>query len=174
MKHVEEPKNEENTEKAQDVAAETNVDQEEIPAAEKTPQLSSPPVKAAPKSWADLVRTKAPVNTSNANHIEQSTTSLSKELDIGTNNSLAEVLSSFSVNDRGNANKIAFLKPRGLVNTGNMCYMNSVIDSCICSRSCWTNPDDRFSKFLYFAYLFILFWTGWVSRQLIVSIAKLH
>ena len=22
--------------------------------------------------------------------------------------------------------KIAFLKPRGLVNTGNMCYMNSV------------------------------------------------
>ena len=136
MKHAEEPKNEENTEKAQVVAAETNIDQEEIATAEQTPKPFSPPVKAAPKSWADLVRTKVPTNTSNTNHIGHSTTPPSKESDIGTNNSLTEVLSSFSVNDSGNASKIAFLKPRGLVNTGNMCYMNSVIDSCICSRSC--------------------------------------
>ena len=37
--------------------------------------------------------------------------------------SIAEALQSYRV---GGAGKLAFLEPRGLVNTGNMCYMNSV------------------------------------------------
>jgi ubiquitin carboxyl-terminal hydrolase 10 len=38
-------------------------------------------------------------------------------------NSLADVLASFSVESE---KKVTFLEPRGLVNTGNLCYMNSV------------------------------------------------
>lgn len=37
--------------------------------------------------------------------------------------SLAEALRAYQVS---NVHKIAFLEPRGLINTGNMCYMNSV------------------------------------------------
>jgi len=37
--------------------------------------------------------------------------------------SLGDVLRSYTVESD---NKIPFLEPRGLVNTGNMCYMNSV------------------------------------------------
>lgn len=40
--------------------------------------------------------------------------------------SLADALTSYSVKDCGETTKVAFLEPRGLVNTGNMCYMNSV------------------------------------------------
>lgn len=40
--------------------------------------------------------------------------------------SLADALSSYSVTESNEVAKIAFLEPRGLVNTGNMCYMNSV------------------------------------------------
>jgi ubiquitin carboxyl-terminal hydrolase 10 len=38
-------------------------------------------------------------------------------------NTLADVLASFSVDSE---KKVTFLEPRGLVNTGNLCYMNSV------------------------------------------------
>lgn len=37
--------------------------------------------------------------------------------------SLAEALRAYRV---GGSQKLAFLEPRGLINTGNMCYMNSV------------------------------------------------
>ena len=40
--------------------------------------------------------------------------------------SLSEALSSYSVVEAKENSRIAFLEPRGLVNTGNMCYMNSV------------------------------------------------
>lgn len=40
--------------------------------------------------------------------------------------SLSEALSSYSVAEARENSKVAFLEPRGLVNTGNMCYMNSV------------------------------------------------
>ena len=42
------------------------------------------------------------------------------------NDSLADVLNSLGPDVENYADKIAFVEPRGLVNTGNMCYMNSV------------------------------------------------
>lgn len=39
---------------------------------------------------------------------------------------MVDVLNSLGANVDQYSEKIAFLEPRGLVNTGNMCYMNSV------------------------------------------------
>jgi len=43
-------------------------------------------------------------------------------------NSIAEAIQSYRV---GGAQKLAFLEPRGLINTGNMCYMNSILQVLI-------------------------------------------
>lgn len=40
--------------------------------------------------------------------------------------SMSDVLASLGGESVRYSEKIAFLEPRGLVNTGNMCYMNSV------------------------------------------------
>ena len=92
----------------------------------ETPKPSSPQVKAVPKSWADLVRSKAPASTttvpsiSNLEEIQPNGNHATKGA------SLSETLSKFTVRSSDSDGKIAFTKPRGLVNTGNMCYMNSV------------------------------------------------
>jgi ubiquitin carboxyl-terminal hydrolase 10 len=102
---------------AQAEASGTAVD-EAVPSNEVAPK--SPPPKAAPKSWADLVKrnTKIPtfgamVNGGVANAAFQ----------LPQTAPLAEALRQYNVQS---ATKLAFLEPRGLVNTGNMCYMNSV------------------------------------------------
>ena len=89
-----------------------------------TPQ----PAKVAPKSWADLVRTMAPPKSTIASH-ENANTSQTNGLPSNKTGSLSEALSSYSVDAANENGKIAFLEPRGLVNTGNMCYMNSVSSS---------------------------------------------
>lgn len=92
--------------------------------AEDTPK-AAPPKPSAPKSWAELLRVKnVPVAAQapaapNGVAVAAPTTAPAA----AKSNTLAEVLTSFSVDaDK----KISFLEPRGLVNTGNLCYMNSV------------------------------------------------
>lgn len=86
-----------------------------------TAVTSPTPKPAAPKSWADLVRAKnagavaaAAVVNGGAATNGAGTTKAS---------SVAEAIKQFKV---GEYEKVTFLEPRGLVNTGNMCYMNSV------------------------------------------------
>jgi ubiquitin carboxyl-terminal hydrolase 10 len=88
-----------------------------------------PIVKAAPKSWADLVRTMGPpakVGVPQVAQVATDTTAPINGLAPAKAGSLADALTSYSVKESNESTKIAFLEPRGLVNTGNMCYMNSV------------------------------------------------
>lgn len=80
--------------------------------------VSSPP---KPKTWADLVRTKPSGTTAASNGL--TSTPNTDHSGSTKSGSLVEALRTFSVNS---ALRISFLEPRGLVNTGNMCYMNSV------------------------------------------------
>lgn len=90
-------------------------------ASTETSKPASPP--APPKSWADLVRSKvAPKPPSSAAAVSQ----IANGLGAAKNETLSDVLNTIDATATQNASKIAFLKPRGLVNTGNMCYMNSV------------------------------------------------
>jgi len=96
------------------------------PSPEQTSITTNPPVKAPPKSWADLVRTKT-------SHPAASPKSAGLDSTVHLNGSgtskagsIVDVLSSFGAPSSTDDSKIAFLEPRGLVNTGNMCYMNAV------------------------------------------------
>jgi ubiquitin carboxyl-terminal hydrolase 10 len=80
--------------------------------------ISSPP---KPKSWAGLFHTN-PSGTPNTSNGLTSTSNTDSSGSMKSG-SLVEALRAFSVNS---ALRISFLEPRGLVNTGNMCYMNSV------------------------------------------------
>ncbi|KAJ4267698.1 hypothetical protein NW762_003812 [Fusarium torreyae] len=102
----------------------------------------APAVKVPPSSWANLfaktaaaaaakpdaVNGTAPSGTAvNGNGTDVvvgapngSASSFSK----ANASSVAEAIQSFQV---GLAEQISFLEPRGLINTGNMCYMNSVL-----------------------------------------------
>ncbi|KAF2432976.1 cysteine proteinase [Tothia fuscella] len=82
-----------------------------------------PAAKAPPKSWAELLKgpkVAAKIDTSHTNGVSNN------EVVNGTKPvSAADAIRSFSVDNSGN--KINFFQPRGLVNSGNMCYMNSVL-----------------------------------------------
>jgi ubiquitin carboxyl-terminal hydrolase 10 len=82
-----------------------------------------PATKPTPKSWADLVRSNTPQgpNAASSNGLLVPTTNPASAT--SKSNALADVIRDFNVNNGG---KLSFLEPRGLVNTGNMCYMNSV------------------------------------------------
>lgn len=94
-------------------------------ATEQTTATTSPAKKEAPKSWADLVRTMAPPKSTNAAAEANVVTQTNGVANTKTA-SLSEALNSYSVAEARENSKVAFLEPRGLVNTGNMCYMNSV------------------------------------------------
>lgn len=91
-----------------------------------TALCKDPVAEGPPKSWADLVRMKvAPFNDASPGGIEASN-GQSNGLHPGKAGSLGEALNAYNVKDRLHANKATFLEPRGLVNTGNTCYINSV------------------------------------------------
>lgn len=83
----------------------------------------SSPARSAPKSWADLVRSKASAKAAGA---PSSTSTEANGLMAQQRKSLADVLTNLGPDVSHYGDKVAFLEPRGLVNTGNMCYMNSV------------------------------------------------
>lgn len=102
----------------------------ETQASEEKPALAPAP---KPTSWANLFARKnqkgaIPNGTSEAS-------SVSEDVPNGTSggastfpntsaSSLAEAIRGYKVNSAG---KASYIEPRGLINTGNMCYMNSVM-----------------------------------------------
>jgi ubiquitin carboxyl-terminal hydrolase 10 len=113
--------------------------------AEETPK-GSPPKPSPPKSWAELLRAKnapaaapSPVVTNGNGAVPAETTIVPRS------NTLADVLASFSVDSE---KKVTFLEPRGLVNTGNLCYMNSVSFTNLCQPTPLTCIDSSSSSFL--------------------------
>ncbi|KAG0652238.1 Ubiquitin-specific-processing protease 3 [Hyphodiscus hymeniophilus] len=86
-------------------------------------EVISPPPNAwsKPKAWAGLFNSATASSASLANNGGLSVSTFGKS----NSESVAEALRSFNAVSKDS--KIAFLEPRGLVNTGNMCYMNSVL-----------------------------------------------
>ena len=90
----------------------------------------SPPSREPPKSWADLLKSKAASKAAAA----PSSTTETNGLVPHKAKPLADVLTGLGDDVTEYSDKVAFLEPRGLVNTGNMCYMNSVLQvlvSCV-------------------------------------------
>lgn len=96
---------------------------------------AEPAATGAPKSWANLFKgtASASVSTTNAPNTNVSQSDLAGGFSKSNNESLAAALFSYSATKVDG--KFSFLEPRGLVNTGNMCYMNSV------SRDSRYHPD---------------------------------
>ncbi|KAK1975842.1 ubiquitin carboxyl-terminal hydrolase [Colletotrichum cereale] len=107
---------------------------------EKTDAQPAAPVKAAPKTWSGLfsaaaaAAAKAQTNANGSStpaatngaaiNGDGSVNGSASSLSAGNANSLAAAIQDFRV---GNPAKVQFIEPRGLINTGNMCYMNSVL-----------------------------------------------
>ena len=91
------------------------------PSEDATPKPLSPPAPA--KSWADLVRSNGGLVMAPA---AVTPVQMPNGLMVPKSESLAEVLVEMNTAPVEQLTKIALLQPRGLVNTGNMCYMNSV------------------------------------------------
>ncbi|KAL2808052.1 hypothetical protein BJX63DRAFT_436500 [Aspergillus granulosus] len=126
-----------NTAKDETKSATATTDTANETSSETTAQLDEPgktkqeePAKpAAPKSWADLVRNKSLARAASGNSSEV-VNGVAKH----RNQSVADVIQNLGEDVSQYSDKVAFLEPRGLVNTGNMCYMNSVLQilvSCV-------------------------------------------
>jgi ubiquitin C-terminal hydrolase len=109
----------------QTVAQTTSAVSDQAVADENKP--ASPPFNAVPKLWTGLFNPAAATITKATNGARQgSGATATANASFGKTNaeSLAEALHSFRAISKDS--KLSFLEPRGLVNTGNMCYMNSV------------------------------------------------
>ncbi|KAF4627752.1 hypothetical protein G7Y89_g10403 [Cudoniella acicularis] len=108
-------------ESLQDSSKDTVVD-EKAPAEEAPAAPQPPKAWTTPKLWTGLFNPNAATNPPATSEPGQTSTP-----SFGKTNaeSLAEALRSF--NAVSTDSRVTFLKPRGLINTGNMCYMNSVL-----------------------------------------------
>jgi ubiquitin carboxyl-terminal hydrolase 10 len=86
----------------------------------------SAPVATGPKTWSGLFKGGPPVSTpaKNGTLAPSASLAVAGTFSKANNDSLADALRVFNATSQDA--KLAFLKPRGLINTGNMCYMNSV------------------------------------------------
>jgi ubiquitin carboxyl-terminal hydrolase 10 len=101
----------------------------------ETQEEASTPPKAAPTRWANLFAKAASAadkaagvngtaSTVNGDDSTDVTSVSNAGLFPKSNaNSIAEVIRAYKVHS---ADKVSLIEPRGLINTGNMCYMNSV------------------------------------------------
>ncbi|KAH9892349.1 cysteine proteinase [Xylariomycetidae sp. FL2044] len=127
-----------------------SVQDEPAKPAENLEPLPAPvPAKVTPKLWTGLFARPTPSVVAPAGNSDVTSSGASGSVssgvaDVGSSatkngstagtfaksnaSSLAEVLKSYKVSA---GQKIAFLEPRGLINTGNMCYMNSVLQVLI-------------------------------------------
>lgn len=84
--------------------------------------------------------------------------------------SLAEALADFRI---ASGQKLAFLEPRGLINTGNMCYMNSVSGTeAGQGKVIRILTHSRFFKCSSSACLSTTFWIRWARRPPTASTAR--
>lgn len=120
-----------------------NANQETQTGQTETPQQSAPEssepapaVRPPPTSWAKLfaktpVAAVVSINGDNEASHEANGAAVEGDPDVVSStllskaNSIAEAIRSYKV--YGAEEKTVFLEPRGLINTGNMCYMNSVL-----------------------------------------------
>lgn len=102
--------------------------------------IPEPQPRAPPTSWANLFAksttgasgkaagpngsvTAATANGHASDGASVATNGAASTLSKTNSSSVAEAIQAYHV---GESEKISFLEPRGLINTGNMCYMNSV------------------------------------------------
>ena len=90
--------------------------------ASEVAEASTAAPRAKPTSWANLFRSaNAPLTARGAVDASASTNGVVAI----RSEALSDVLQDMSLTPEA-PSKVSFLQPRGLVNTGNMCYMNSV------------------------------------------------
>ncbi|ESZ94067.1 hypothetical protein SBOR_5543 [Sclerotinia borealis F-4128] len=101
----------------------TNEVDEIEPVTEEVKAIAPPPKAwATPRAWTGLFGSSgAPTAPTTVNGGQNESSGFGKK----NTESLADALRSF--NAEAKDSKMSFLEPRGLVNTGNMCYMNSVL-----------------------------------------------
>ncbi|KAI5787105.1 hypothetical protein EDC01DRAFT_692378 [Geopyxis carbonaria] len=98
---------------------------EEKTAAEVPAPVPAPAPKPKPSSWANLFTPANPKPTSGASSVAKANGPTN-----GVYASLEEALKAFNINNK-DAMNAPFLEPRGLINTGNMCFMNAVLQMLV-------------------------------------------
>lgn len=95
------------------------------------PAVQTAPAWSKPKLWANLFTTSTPTTPSASATVENVSSVATVNGASSASGSAAGNGSAIAAYRVSGAQKIAFLEPRGLINTGNMCYMNSVLQVLI-------------------------------------------